>query len=406
MTISRAAAVVASVAAALPGALPSVATAQLRASAGAGAGALGYRRVLPSASAGVADADVRYDAPYGAVAARGRLARFEDDSGSAEGSLLAALRRPAGARGVGVGAAVEGSATRYRGFAPSRRLDVTLGPTFAAGPYEGALRAHLARLSLDDDARGGVGGELLVQRRHRSARVTLSVSGLQFDDRALGWHDTTYYVAGFPFRSRYQALDDVRRSYVDVEAGVHLPVRRAVVALTVGARGGSRPTDPGGWVHVQGALPLSPSTSLVAEFGRLPSVPEQNLPSAPFATVALRFTPFAGRRPGVIPVARPGVARGGGGPRFALVGVDAAGARVVRLSGVSASRVEIMGDFTDWSPLPLAPAGPGVWEAAVRVRPGTHRVVLRLDGGPWRPPPELPVAADEFRGSAGVLLVE
>ncbi len=71
-----------------------------------------------------------------------------------------------------------------------------------------------------------------------------------------------------------------------------------------------------------------------------------------------------------------------------------------------ARRVEVKGDFTDWKPVELAAAGPGVWQARLRVAPGIHRVNLPVDGGPWIVPPGLPSLVDEFDGAVGILIVE
>ena len=377
-------------------ALPSAAAAQFDAAAELGAGALGYREVLPSSSAAVLGARVGFTSVHAALDARGRLARFGDDSASSDGFVRAVLRT-AHARGMGAMMGASASSTRYRDFAHSRRMDLVAGPTFAFGPYEGAVRGHLARLSLENDDRTATGGELSLQRRYRSALVSLQAAGLEFSERALRRRDTTYFVAGYPFHGVYYAETDVRRSYVDVEAALHLPVGRTLWELTAGARGGPVSTDPGGWVQLRGTLPVSPRAAVVASFGRSPSVPEQNLPSAPFATLALRVSPFGPRRTMQIP-SRVGAAR------FVVLGTSSP--RLLRLTGVSAQRIEIMGDFTNWSPLALHSVGGDVWEATLPIAPGAHRVVIRMDGGEWQSPPDVPVAADEFRGAVGVVLVE
>jgi len=52
-----------------------------------------------------------------------------------------------------------------------------------------------------------------------------------------------------------------------------------------------------------------------------------------------------------------------------------------------ADHVELTADFLDWGVLGLARAGVGVWEARVAIPPGSHRVSIRIDGGPWIVPP-------------------
>jgi hypothetical protein len=52
----------------------------------------------------------------------------------------------------------------------------------------------------------------------------------------------------------------------------------------------------------------------------------------------------------------------------------------------------------------LARGEDGVWSAALALAPGPHRVQVRVDGGPWRPPGNLPAVEDELVGTAGLLV--
>jgi hypothetical protein len=42
---------------------------------------------------------------------------------------------------------------------------------------------------------------------------------------------------------------------------------------------------------------------------------------------------------------------------------------------------------------------------ALVLAPGTHRVLVRVDDGPWRPPTNLPAVDDEMGGRVGLLVV-
>jgi hypothetical protein len=72
----------------------------------------------------------------------------------------------------------------------------------------------------------------------------------------------------------------------------------------------------------------------------------------------------------------------------------------------NAQRVEISGDFSAWEPVTLESASGGRWRAEVRAESGAHRLLMRVDGGEWAPPPNLPVARDELLGDVGVITVE
>jgi hypothetical protein len=78
---------------------------------------------------------------------------------------------------------------------------------------------------------------------------------------------------------------------------------------------------------------------------------------------------------------------------------------LVRVHGRDVSRVELSGDFTDWTPVTLLPVHANWWAAVVPVPPGVHRVQIRLDGGPWLAPPGLPRADDGPGGASGALVV-
>jgi hypothetical protein len=75
----------------------------------------------------------------------------------------------------------------------------------------------------------------------------------------------------------------------------------------------------------------------------------------------------------------------------------------VRVSG--AREVEVMGDPTHWIPVRLDPAEPGRWRVVLQLPPGVHELNLRIDGGPWLPPPGLPTRRDEYNGEVGVIVI-
>ncbi|HEX7978687.1 MAG TPA: glycogen-binding domain-containing protein [Gemmatimonadaceae bacterium] len=75
---------------------------------------------------------------------------------------------------------------------------------------------------------------------------------------------------------------------------------------------------------------------------------------------------------------------------------------IVRASG--ARTVEIMADFTGWAPVALT-AGALGFERAFTLSTGTHRVVVRIDGGPWRPATNTPAVDDDLGGRVGLLVV-
>jgi hypothetical protein len=76
----------------------------------------------------------------------------------------------------------------------------------------------------------------------------------------------------------------------------------------------------------------------------------------------------------------------------------------IDVSGVGGARVEMMADFTEWQPVPLVRDG-DVWRVTRAITPGLHRIALRVDGGEWLVPRNLPRSEDELVGAVGLINV-
>ena len=78
--------------------------------------------------------------------------------------------------------------------------------------------------------------------------------------------------------------------------------------------------------------------------------------------------------------------------------------RLVRIHVTDGRGVEIMGDFTNWEPRVMTRNG-ATFESTMRVSSGTHRLLIRIDGGAWRPPTNTPAIDDDFGGRVGLVVV-
>ena len=78
--------------------------------------------------------------------------------------------------------------------------------------------------------------------------------------------------------------------------------------------------------------------------------------------------------------------------------------RVLHVRASGARTVEIMADFTDWAPVTLTPGAAG-FERSFTLGRGTHRVVVRVDGGAWKPATNTPAVDDDLGGRVGLLVV-
>jgi hypothetical protein len=80
------------------------------------------------------------------------------------------------------------------------------------------------------------------------------------------------------------------------------------------------------------------------------------------------------------------------------------GQRRVRVVASGARTVELMADFTDWSPVTLS-AADDAFEGTFALEPGSHRVVVRIDGTTWRTAANTPAVDDDLGGRVGLLVV-
>jgi hypothetical protein len=78
---------------------------------------------------------------------------------------------------------------------------------------------------------------------------------------------------------------------------------------------------------------------------------------------------------------------------------------LVRLFVPGGSSVELKGDISDWTVIPLcrSTAGDDLWETTIHKPAGIYHVNIRVDGGEWIVPPGLVAVPDRFGGSAGIL---
>ena len=157
-----------------------------------------------------------------------------------------------------------------------------------------------------------------------------------------------------------------------------------------------------------------PSLALTASAGTLAADPIRSAPASRFVTFGARWRPSPSS-----PATRPRAPSPGtpetrlpaatAGRAAADVVVRASGekpARILRVLAPEATRVEVRGDATEWRPVALTAAG-RYWELVLPagVEAGTQRLVVRVDGGEWVVPANLPTVEDDFGARVGLLVV-
>jgi hypothetical protein len=196
-------------------------------------------------------------------------------------------------------------------------------------------------------------------------------------------------------------------SFTDWPFSLGVSLSGAEGRLNGGFRSGDRPAVWGAesraWANVQVIVPFAGRMSVVAGGGSYPADPMQGFPGGSFATMGVRVT--TAPRGGTTVVRQVGAAaeraERAGVREFRLLRVGSRQA-TFEVRADRAASVELIGDFTNWTPVPLSRTSSGWWRVTLPVQPGRHEINLRVDDGGWLVPPGLRVMADEFGGAVGV----
>jgi len=220
-----------------------------------------------------------------------------------------------------------------------------------------------------------------------------TISPTEFDDQ---------FVAGISAIRRSETFYDgvqtlsFPRSYVDLIAGWRRDRGGIVLGASGGVRGGIQTGTRGGaWGSADVTAWMTPRSAIVISGGQSLEDPVRGIPRTTFLGLALRVT---GQRH--LTLSRRATVAGA---RVSVVRVDDTRRRI-EVRGVTASRIEVMGDFTDWAPVALEALG-DVWRLERAISPGLHRMAIRLDGGEWISPANLPRATDDLGGVVGLVTV-
>jgi len=188
----------------------------------------------------------------------------------------------------------------------------------------------------------------------------------------------------------------------DFEGSVHWQHRLVEVTVAGGQRFGDRldvTADSRQWASARTAIWLTNQLAAVAAGGSEPAQPTRGLPARKYGALGLMLAYWPIPR-GTVPVATPASLV----KSFELRPAGIALQRITaRIGGVET--VEIMGDFTDWAPIPLVRRGRDLWELLVPMSTGVHQINMRIDGGDWIAPPGVPAIRDGFNGEVGVLVI-
>jgi len=152
------------------------------------------------------------------------------------------------------------------------------------------------------------------------------------------------------------------------------------------------------WWALEGRLWLTERLGLLASGGYQPPDGSLRTAGGRFLRVGLSAALPRGRSETIAaaPVRR---------PRGVELRPLAQGFQELLITAPAAREVELMGDFTDWLPVPLTRWEGGRWRIRLRLPPGTYGFNVRYDRGAWVVPAGLPVMQDDYGGETGVLVV-
>ena len=333
---------------------------------------------------------VRWETARAMVVANASISQFETGHTSIQSGVAGSLLSPEfwNLRGEAYGTF---SSTRYL-------------QSLAATNVYGVGRLHAA--SANGGAWLGAGGGFVSVNSSFPRTIALLDAGLWARDDGM-----QYTLTVLPTRVGTW-------SYTDVTGAVRWEGPHGEFAFSSGYR--AHPTDsvPGvqAWAEAWLTVWLGRRLAVVTGAGLFPFDAVQGLPGGRYASAGLRVVT---RRPRVgdpalraeltEPYELRKLARAARGrlavERFQVVD-HPDGTRELRLRIAGASRVELMADFTDWTPIALSrvPASED-WSITVPIGPGVHRVNVRVDDREWEVPQGLTAVQDEFGGAVGILVV-
>ncbi|MFL5482769.1 MAG: glycogen-binding domain-containing protein [Gemmatimonadaceae bacterium] len=241
------------------------------------------------------------------------------------------------------------------------------------------IGAGIGRTTFGSQARDVLLGEAGVSRNIQRATATLTITPVAMGD-SVRYADAQLLLSG-------------ERKKVDFSA-------------LVGGRVGDQLTALGGTTRIWGNASitswLTSRAAVVLSGGTYPIDPTQGFPGGRFISLGVRLA----HPPRLTRQANSDSAEVLEAKVVAFETENRSGVVTFKVLAPLAKNVEVAGDFTDWDPLQMAPAGNGWWIASRALRPGKYQIDLRMNGGKWTAPPGLLSMLDEFGGSVGLLVVE
>ena len=321
------------------------------------------------------------------MVASGAATRASDgrSTGIAVGSAsyavpLRVLRFEAGGTGTVLGTSDLEPSSSWLGFGRAHLLRPTRGVWVGAGG---------GRVRTENRSYGAATGDFGAWWRRDQHRLTMTVAPVR---------TSTITTFVFDDETVLRLRDPV--GYTDFSLAAH----GAWGAFEVDALGVVRDdwkgtVDAGTSASLAGAWWITPYVGLAGAVGRQLADPMRGTAQARYATIALRLSAERHRT-----ARRPPPPRAAAGEASIVASPAGEGKAIVRVYSPGARRVELMGDITGWEPVELDRRGDH-WERRLTMASGPHHVLVRLDGGAWIAPSNLPRIDDELGGRVGLIIM-
>ena len=204
--------------------------------------------------------------------------------------------------------------------------------------------------------------------------------------------------------------------YADTQASLTRKGDRVELGALLGFRVGDQVTtlsaNVKSWASASAVFWMTRGIALVAGIGNYPIDPTQGFPGGRFASLSFRLARHESApsqaNESTSDETPPNVPAAGAIPVVTEFSAKRRtdGTVTLQVSVPGAQLVEINGDFTNWDPIKLAPAGPDSWSVTLPMKNGKYQMNVRVNGGKWIVPPGLLSMSDEFGGTVGLLVVE
>ncbi len=315
----------------------------------------------------------------------GSATHFGSNAQALGGSGSLGARLPLGrVFAVAASGVAAGTTTSFNATYTSAELTPTLEATLGAATVFGGMHAASGTSTIREAATsGGVFPSPVGARDVTTSRTSTGVvfGGVIDVDRASG--------AKLGYREEHARIAGV--GYTDRVATGTFGNDRYALSGVAGLR--DAPDEQVGFGSVTATFAVARSVALQAAAGSYPSNRVTGTFGGSFASIGLSFRGL--RR----------LDSEDDAPVVRGVPAPAAGTKRLAIRAADAQRVEIAGDWNDWTPVAATQAGDGTWYSDVRLQPGEHRYAFRVDGKRWMVPEGVASVDDGFGGRSALVTV-